>query len=665
MSERPRVLVELGEELDRAARGALTRRRWSLRPARAPSVGGLIAALAAAGAVAVAVVAILVIGHRHSGSGTAASPKPGVSVRRGAIVDRNGRVLVESRRAIAVEIVPGHLPAPLPDRLSELSTPPLADQAVYDRLAAALGIPTRRRACPVVRYRWQLTEIACDVARAVYRQGDANVTVASDVHPALGHALAANLPGVTAATVYLTTYPHRDLGAQMLGTVGAITAQELGQPQFTGVPPDAVVGQAGLEYFYDRYLRASDMLRTTLDLELERAGQSSLATAIARNTGGRAGAGAFVAMDPENGQVLAMGSLPAYDPSIFTKGISASAYSHLASSKSNEPLLDRATQGQYSTGSTFKPITAVAALESGAWNVADTYDDTGQYCLSMGRLCLHNTGNVANGVLDLASALRVSDDVFFYNLGAKLNADPLNHPLGGALQQWARRFGIGQPTGIDLPFEASGTLPDPEWRAKLSREEALYEQRHHTGCCTIARPGPWTVTDNVDLAVGQGQLLVTPLQLAVAYAAIANGGTVVRPHIGSAITDAAGDQVLKRLDPRPSLHISGNAAFLDAIRQGLRAAASHPGGTSSPVMARFPRPVYGATGTAQHVGQPDQAWYAGYVPATATSKPIVVVVTVEKGGFGAVAAAPVARQILSQWFLGTPGPFLAGTSHTR
>jgi penicillin-binding protein 2 len=156
---------------------------------------------------------------------------------------------------------------------------------------------------------------------------------------------------------------------------------------------------------------------------------------------------------------------------------------------------------------------------------------------------------------------------------------------------------------------------------------------------------------------------VTPLQLAVAYSAIANGGTVVRPHIGLEV-DTPDGTVLQKIQPPAARHISIAPEYLDAIRTGLREAASQPGGTSADVMGDFPEPVYGKTGTAQRNGQADQSWYACYVPDTATSKPILVIVTVEQGGFGAAAAAPAARQILSQWFTGKMGPFKAGASKT-
>jgi penicillin-binding protein 2 len=189
------------------------------------------------------------------------------------------------------------------------------------------------------------------------------------------------------------------------------------------------------------------------------------------------------------------------------------------------------------------------------------------------------------------------------------------------------------------------------------------EHKHHVPSCGIADGRPWSVGDNVNLAVGQGDVQVTPLQLAVAYSAIANGGTVVRPHIGLEV-DTPDGTVLQKIQPPAARHINIAPEYLDVIRQGLREAASQPGGTSADVMGDFPLPVYGKTGTAQRNGQADQSWYACFVPDTATSKPIEVIVTVEQGGFGAAAAAPAARQILSQWFTGKMGPFKAGTSKT-
>jgi penicillin-binding protein 2 len=331
--------------------------------------------------------------------------------------------------------------------------------------------------------------------------------------------------------------------------------------------------------------------------------------------------------------------------------------------------VNRAYQSVGPTGSTFKPITATAALESGAWTTGEIFDDTGQFCIS--GQCRHNAGNAVDGSLDLQSAIQVSSDDFFYNLGALTNSPA---PNGGPLQHWAHLYGIGRKTGIDLPDENAGTLPDANWRSQRNQLEAECDSatgpfkgkaKHPPGGCGIAdgTDRPWSIGDNESLAVGQGDVQVTPLQLAVAYSTIANGGTVVTPHLGADVQTSDGT-VLRSFNPPPQRHVTINPTYLDTIRAGLRAAASQPGGTSADVFQNFPEPVYGKTGTAQYTGQQDYAWYACFVPPSATTKPIVVIVTVEQGGFGAVGAAPVARQILSQWFFGSKGPYTAGSSKT-
>jgi penicillin-binding protein 2 len=362
-----------------------------------------------------------------------------------------------------------------------------------------------------------------------------------------------------------------------------------------------------------------------------------------------------------------MGSAPTFDPNIFTKPLSQSQYTQLNNASSGFPLFNRAIQSSYPTGSTFKGITATAALQSGAWTLGQSYDDTGVYQNGPGDV-RHNAGHASYGSLDLTQAIQVSSDDFFYNLGRLMND---NQPKGGALQDWARAFGIGQRTGVDLGAENSGILPTPAWRT--SRDQLEVQCEHATGpfrgkprhsTCGIADGRPWSVGDNENLAVGQGDLEATPLQLGVAYSAIANGGTVVRPHVGLEV-DAPDGTVLQRIDPPPSRHINIAAQNLDAIRSGLHAAASVAGGTSADVFAGWPQaqyPVFGKTGTAQRGILADQSWYVCYVPDPV--RPILVVVTVEQGGFGAAAAAPAARQILSQWFFGKRGQFIAGQSKT-
>jgi penicillin-binding protein 2 len=343
---------------------------------------------------------------------------------------------------------------------------------------------------------------------------------------------------------------------------------------------------------------------------------------------------------------------------VFTKPISYGQYTSLFGPGAGYPLLNRAIQSAGPTGSTFKPITATAALESGAWTIDDTFDDTGSFCI--GGECRHNAGGAVDGVLNLENAIRVSSDDFFYNLGALTNSQ---QPNGGALQQWAHALGIGRKSGIDLPFESPGNLPTPAWRAHIDALEAACERKNHVASCGIADGRPWSVGDNVNLAVGQGDVQVTPLQLAVVYSTIANGGNVVRPHLGLDV-EAPNGTVLQKIAPPPARHLNIDPSYLDTIRAGLHDAAQSAGGTSDDVMGNFPEQVYGKTGTAQYDGQQDYSWYSCFVPSWATSTPIEVVVWVEQGGFGAQAAAPAARQILSQWFFGKRGSFVAGSSKT-
>jgi penicillin-binding protein 2 len=592
--------------------------------------------------------------------------------------------------------------------LANMRTVPRPDQIVYNRLAHVLGMSPRRVRCKIASPPpnvLHVSRVACSVAQqiALLPYADATIRSGNVVSKYVQYYLAERqdlFPGVLVQRVYITHYPRKTLAAQVLGTVGPINSAEIHLRAYKGVSPNSIIGQSGLEAQYDNFLRGKDgaqrvqvnslgqptgdlattspvpghNLKLSLNARVQQVGQAALQQSISANVGA-GGGGAFVAMNPETGSVYAMGSLPTYDPSVFTGNLSQSTYSRLTNPNGGDPLLNRATQSAGPTGSTFKPITATAALESGAWSPGETYDDTGQFCVSA--QCRHNSGNASYGVVNLVTALQYSSDDFFYNLGALTNpANPIAHPGGGVLDQWARAYGIGRRTGIDLGAsgEVPGTLPTPRWREQRNHLEAECDAatgpfkgkpRHSPGGCGIAdgTNRPWSVGDNISLAVGQGDVQVTPLQLATAYSAIANGGTIVRPHIGQDIQDENGT-VLQTINPRPARHLPVNPIYLEEIRAGLRAAASQPGGTSAPVFSNFPEQVYGKTGTAQYNGQPDYSWYACFVPATATSKPITVVVTVEKGGFGAVAAAPVAREILSQWFFGKPGPYQAGSSTT-
>jgi len=627
----------------------------------------------------------------------------GVPAQRGEILDKSGSILVDSRQALAVQISPTDLPAS-----------PAAQNALYRRLAGVLGFPARATRCRiptgpvkvgdhlVETYRTaRLARIACDVTKQLAILPYANVTLKTDVPRQVQYYLAERqqtFPAVVVQKIFVRNYPLGGLGAQLFGTVGPINAQEIASKAYRGISQNAIIGQSGVEAAYDQFLRGTDgqeqvtvdslgrptgratltppvaghNLSLSLSEPLQRVGQNALQQSIASNY--PATGGSFIAMNPQDGSIYAMGSLPTFNPKVFTGNLSQRTYKLLTSAASHEPLLNRAIASTGPTGSTFKPITATAALESGNWTIGSSYDDTGSFQEQPG-VFLHNAGNVSNGPLDLVNAIRVSSDTFFYNLGARTNvSNPLATPQGGPLQTWARRFGIGSPTGVDIPGESAGTLPSPAFRSGRNRLEAQCDTatgpfkgkpKHPAGGCGIAdgTNRPWSIGDNINLAVGQGDVQATPLQLAVVYAALANGGTIVRPHVGASIQNQDGT-VLQNISPPASSHIAINPIYLETIRQGLRDAASLAGGTSAAVFSKFPEQVYGKTGTAQYTGQNDYSWYACFVPASATTKPIVVVVHVEQGGFGAVAAAPVAREILSQWFFGKPGPYLAGSSHT-
>ncbi|MDX6669973.1 MAG: penicillin-binding protein 2 [Solirubrobacteraceae bacterium] len=565
---------------------------------------------------------------------------------RGDILDRNGRVLVDNRVSIAVQLRANEVPPRGPRRTRLLRS-----------LQRVIGVtpPKMER------------EIKAQRTLLPY----ANITLRQDVSPAVRDYVQErqnHFPGVEVNKVYLRSYPHRELAAQIFGTVGQIGPDELKLPRNRGVGQGSVVGKGGLEFTYDRYLRGQPgatriqvdafgrstgqfpqrlplqgkQLKLSLDLDLQRAGQQAMSEAggIPITDGTKNRGGAFVAMDPRTGEVVGMGSFPSFDPNLFAKPLKQSTFNKLNSEESGAPLINRATSGAYPTGSTFKLITALAAMESGTITPDTVIDDPGS--IRIGNITFHNALNTAHGAIAMRRAIAVSSDVFFYRLGAQMNG------IGGnILQTWASRLGMGRPTGIDLPEERTGLIPSPAWRNKLLSQKLTDR--------------PWSVGDNVNLAVGQGDLQATPLQLAVAYSTLVQGGNVPTPHLGLRIEDGAG-RLLQKVEPPPVRHVKIDPTYRQVIMDGLQQAAGSPGGTSADVFAGFGRTVLGKTGTAERANQLDQSWYVAYAPDQ--RRPLVVAVTVEQGGFGAETAAPAARLILSEWF-GVKKRLVRGASATR
>jgi penicillin-binding protein 2 len=546
-----------------------------------------------------------------------------VSAPRGEILDRNGRIVVANRTSLALQINPRKLPADERQRRAEL--------------AQLAGLTHS-----------SLHHLRKTMHEQLLLAPSAPVTLRRDVGDYLVYYLQENqdrYPGVAVQRVFVRRYPHGTLAAHILGNVGEVSEEQLKEPCHRGLEPGDEIGQDGVEDTYDRYLRGKpgitriqvdafgqptrngklvsqppvpgDNLKLSIDSSVQEAGEAALAA--------RGLPGGFVTMNVHSGEILGLGSFPTFYPSVFTRPLTQAQVNALYRDPVAAPITDRAIAGLYPTGSTFKLITALAALESGTITPGTSIYDGGS--LTVGGQSFQNAGGASYGSLTLVPALQVSSDVFFYTLG-------LDMWDTGQLQKWAHMLGIGRPSGLDLPGAAEGLLPTKQWRDKLAAEGE-------------AEGRPWSAGDNIQLATGQGDLQTNPLQMAIAYATLANGGTVVTPHVGLQVDDAAG-RVIREFEPKPRRHVKFKAESREAILEGLHEAAQAPGGTSYAVFGGFPIPVAGKTGTAQRVGHADQSWYIVLAPYP--NPRIVTAVTIEEGGFGAESAAPAALQILEAYF---------------
>jgi penicillin-binding protein 2 len=546
-----------------------------------------------------------------------------VSAPRGEILDRNGKVLVANRTSLALQVNPRKLPEDPAQRRAELSQ------------LAGLTHSTLRRVRRTMHEELKMAPAA-------------PVTLRRDVGHYLVFYLQENqdrFPGVETQRVFVRAYPDGTLAAHILGSVGEIEEKQLKESRYRGLQPGDWIGQSGVEDTYDHFLRGQpgltkvqvdafgeptpnghlvakppapgNSLKLSIDEKVQAAGEAALSE--------RGLAGGFITMDVHTGEILGLGSYPTFEPSLFTRPLTQKQVDETYNNPT-APLLDRVTAGQYPTGSTFKLITAIAALESGKLSLGEVIDDPGQ--LEIGEQVFKNAGEAANGAVSLVQALEVSSDVFFYTLGDRMWNT-------GALQHWAHALGIGRSTGIDLPGAEEGTLPSQHWRNQLYREGETDR--------------PWSVGDNVQLATGQGDLQTNPLQMAIAYATLANGGTVITPHVGKEIDDPAG-RVLREFDPKPRRHVHIDSEYRAAILEGLHDAAQSGAGTSFDTFGTFPIPVAGKTGTAQRPPHADQSWYGVLAPYP--NPRIVTFVTMEEGGFGDESAAPAAKKILEAYFAG-------------
>ncbi|CAN5524631.1 penicillin-binding protein 2 [soil metagenome] len=584
---------------------------------------------------------------------------------RGRILDRNNVVLVKNRESLAVTI----------DR--QIVRSRRREQQVLGNLSEVLDVTKK-----------SLKDRLHDEAASPYKP----VTVINDVPERKAVWILEHkqkmFPGVEVLGLPIRTFPQGNVAAHILGYVGEISELDLGSEHFMGVKPryapGDLVGKSGLEWFYDSSLRgtpgvekvvvnsAGEVVQRSpiraeqpgrdlvlsLDAKIQRLTERALRDGIqaARGAAYQAPAGGVVVMDPDNGQVLGMASYPTFDPSILADGISEKEFAGLEGAPDNpddDALLNRAIQAPVPPGSTFKVVTAGAAMATGLANPYTYLDCPGVLVLppegGPGSVPFPNWTSADYGAIGFSESLEVSCDTFYYQLGWDLeSAFGVSLESGDEserFQSYIRRAGFDRETGIDLANESEGEVPDQAWC------EELFEATDGDTCAYGWLPGY-----TVNMAVGQGDLLVSPLQMAVTYAAIANGGKIVEPRLGMALgttDDDGNEEILREFKPKVVGRLPLDEAELGVIHQGLIDVVSSDQGTAAGAFAGFPSdlyPIAGKTGTAQ-IGEQvelNRAWFLSYAPAD--DPRYVVAVYLEKAGHGGESAAPVARQVYEGLF---------------
>ncbi len=481
-------------------------------------------------------------------------------------------------------------------------------------------------------------------------------------------------PGVSVTLSTQRNYPYGTAAAHLLGYLGQITPAQLAAYKKYGYHQGDLIGQAGVEASYERWLRGipgktelevdalgnvvgtlkttpstpGNNLVLTVDLHLQQYVDAALAQGIAKlhSQGLPAPSGAAVVMNPQNGSVLAMASYPTYSPSAWVGGISQANYSALTNPANHDPLFNRAIAGLYTPGSTFKIATATAALDSGLITPSTYINDPGYFKIPgvcSGKCSYHNAGGESLGPIQIIKAIAASDDVFFYTLGYRFWVNRSTYgPM--PIQNMAHLYGLGRITGIPIPGEVKGQIDSPALRA-----------RQHAQNPKAFPYGGWYVGDNLEMAFGQGETLITPIELADAFATFANGGTRYQPRVAEAAVSASG-KVVKVFPPVVTGHVTYAPGVHSTMLTGFEHEVTRPYGTGYGTFLGYPYsqlPIAGKTGTASvaHGTQPN-ALYVGFAPANATPRYVVSVV-VKEGGYGATGAGPIARSIF-QYLIGHP-----------
>ncbi|HSW64806.1 MAG TPA: penicillin-binding protein 2 [Dissulfurispiraceae bacterium] len=517
---------------------------------------------------------------------------------RGIIYDRNGIPLVENVPNFSISI--------MPENVSVLD---------LDALAALLGIQTQKLQEKLLR-KDKSPFVPIKLKQGLEFRELAGI-----------EARRSDFPGLFIETEIGREYPLGKVAAHLIGYLGRIPQGQENNPDFRKLPPDAMIGQWGIEKFHDADLRGTagervievNAIGRELRIIRQRAPIAGkdvhlsvdigIQMAIEHSFGEKAGA--LIAMNPESGEILAFESFPSFDPNAFAQGISGAEWKLLTESK-KKPMLNRVLQSQYPPGSTFKIVTAIAALEEGVVDPAMRVTCTGG--LSHGGRTFGCWKKGGHGAMDMHSALVHSCDVYFYEIGKRLGIDKMH--------KYATAFGIGKETGLGLIKERPGLMPNTEWKKE-------------------ARKSPWYLGDTFISAIGQGAVTTTPIQMAQVMASVANGGKIYKP------TLIKGDfSPVATVELKPDTIRRIRAALHDVVAVG----------TGNNAMSSLV-PVGGKTGTVQVVGKSsgltgekymDHAWFVAFAP---TDRPeIALAVFVEHGGGGGAVAAPIAKTAINAYF---------------
>ena len=527
---------------------------------------------------------------------------------RGTFYDRNGQLLVTNRPGFTVSLLP--------------LTSPIKEE-VIERLSALVHVPVE--------------DIKAKIAG---HSGFDPIRIKTDVTPDIVSIIEEQkelYPGVMIENTPIRDYVLKQEGAHTFGYVSEINDEELKEKKADGYKSGDIIGKFGLEKIYDKYVRGEDGgdqvevdvsgkpvkrlgrkmpvpgddLVLTIDKDLQTAAEKAVDDRLAAI---HASAAAAVVMNPQTGEVLAMVSRPAFDPNLFAHGISSKDWAKLNNNPFH-PMDNKTISGEYPPGSTFKIVTGTAALTEGKVAPEEKIFDSGHHWI----IPKGNAEGEALGWINFQEALAHSDNVYFYEMGNRLGID--------LLEKYARMFGLGQRTGIDLPYEAKGLVANREYKKKNFED------------------GDWYLSETFDAAIGQGFNLVTPLQAAMVMGEIAADGKRYKPHLVSRIQTQDGD-VIKEFQPELLSELQVPANVIRLVQEGLHDVTKF--GTAASTFRGFPVDIAGKTGTAENSQGRDHGWFVAYGPFDNPN--IVVAVIVEQGGFGSQSAVPIGREILEAAF---------------